>query len=165
MSEEREDGDRGEREGEDTQTLSLSSGTHRIYTTVSPKMKTEYLGLSCENRGTCVCVSEDREHGEGVGVHPTLLTDTRRRVISLAENAVRMPGVEFREPRNLCVCVRKECGHGDGVGVHGTVTLLTDTRRRVVSLVENTVRMSGVELRKPRNLCVCEVVERPVSEK
>ncbi len=30
MSDEREDGDRGEREGEDTQALSLSSGTHRI---------------------------------------------------------------------------------------------------------------------------------------
>ena len=30
MIEEREDGERGEREGEDTQVLSLSSGTHRI---------------------------------------------------------------------------------------------------------------------------------------
>ncbi len=30
MSEEREDGERGEREGEGTQALSLSSGTHRI---------------------------------------------------------------------------------------------------------------------------------------
>ena len=30
VSEEREDGERGEREGEGTQALSLSSGTHRI---------------------------------------------------------------------------------------------------------------------------------------
>ena len=30
VSEDREDGERGEREGEDTSTLSLSSGTHRI---------------------------------------------------------------------------------------------------------------------------------------
>ena len=50
-----------------------------------------------------MCVSEERGHGEGAGAHPTLLTDTRRRVVSLAENAGRMPGVEMREPRNLCV--------------------------------------------------------------
>ena len=31
VSEEREDEERGEREGEDTQALSLSSGTHRIH--------------------------------------------------------------------------------------------------------------------------------------
>ena len=42
------------------------------------------------------------------------------------------------------VCVSKECGHGDGVGV--------DTK--------NTDRMSGVELREPRNLCVREIKER-----
>jgi hypothetical protein len=65
-----------------------------------------------------MCVSEEREdgerrereggHGEGAGAHATLLTDTRRRVISLAENADRIPGVELRKPRNLCrhcVCV------------------------------------------------------------
>ena len=39
MSEEREDEERGEREGEDTQGLSLSSGTHRIHNSLS-----EYAG-------------------------------------------------------------------------------------------------------------------------
>jgi hypothetical protein len=52
-----------------------------------------------------VCVNKECGHGEGVGTHPTLLTDTRRRVVSLAENVDRIPEVEFREPRNLCVCV------------------------------------------------------------
>ena len=37
---------------------------------------------------------EDLGHGKGVGDHDALLTDTRRRVVSLAENAVRIPGVE-----------------------------------------------------------------------
>ena len=92
-------------------------------------------------------------YGEGAGANATLLTDTRRRVVSLVENAGRMPGVEFREPRNLCVREEKECGHGEGSGVYST--LLTDTRRRVVSLVENTGRIPGVEFREPRNLCVC----------
>ena len=91
-----------------------------------------------------MCVSEERGHGEGAGAHATLLTDTRRRVVSLAENAGRMPVVELREPRNLCVCVSKECGHGEGACADAT--LLTDTRRRVVSLAENAGRMPGVEL-------------------
>jgi len=52
-----------------------------------------------------------------VGVYGALLTETRRRVVSLAENAVRMPGVEFREPRNLCTCVSEECEHGEGTGL------------------------------------------------
>ena len=65
MIEDREDGERGEREGEVTQALSLSSGIHRIQN-------------------------------------------------SLAEHTGRLPGVELREPRNLCVCVSKECGHGEG---------------------------------------------------
>ena len=38
----------------------------------------------------------------------------RRRVVGLAENAGRMPGVELLKPRNLCVCVsdpqRGACG-------------------------------------------------------
>ena len=68
-------------------------------------MKVKCLGLSYENRGTCVCVSE--EGGEG-GVNATLLTNTRRKVVSLAENAVRMPGFELRKPRNLCTCVSEE---------------------------------------------------------
>jgi hypothetical protein len=58
-------------------------------------------------RNLCVCVSEESGYGEGAGAHATLLTDTRRRVVSLAENADRMPGVELRKPRNLCVCVSK----------------------------------------------------------
>ena len=35
VSEEGEDEDRGEREGEDTQGLSLSSGTHRIHNSLA----------------------------------------------------------------------------------------------------------------------------------
>jgi hypothetical protein len=35
VSEEREDGDRGEREEEVTETLSLSSGTHRIHNSLA----------------------------------------------------------------------------------------------------------------------------------
>ena len=89
--------------------------------------------------------------------------DTRRRVVSLAENAVRLTGVELREPRNLCVCVSEDRGHGEGVCAH--TTLLTDTRRRVVSLAENAGTLPGVELREPRNLCVCVSEERAVSEK
>ncbi len=61
-----------------------------------------------------MCVNEERGYGEGVGEQATLLTDTRRRVVSLAENAVRMPGVELREPRNLCACVSEDLGHGEG---------------------------------------------------
>ena len=43
-------------------------------------------------------MSEDLGHGEGAdraGVHVTLLTDTRRRVVSLVENEGRLPGVEL----------------------------------------------------------------------
>ncbi len=68
-----------------------------------------------------MCVSEERGHREGAGAHTTFLTYTRRRVVSLAENAGRMPGVELREPRNLCVCVSKECGDGEGVCAHATI--------------------------------------------
>ena len=35
MSEEREDGERGERQGEGTQALSLSSGTHRRHNSLA----------------------------------------------------------------------------------------------------------------------------------
>ena len=80
-----------------------------------------------EPRNLCVCVSEECGHGEGVGAHPTLLTDTRRRVVSLTENTGRIPGVEFREPRNLCVCVRKECGHGEGADAHATLLTVGNT--------------------------------------
>jgi hypothetical protein len=50
----------------------------------------------------CVRESEECGYGEGVGAHTTLVTDTRRRVVSLVENSGRMPGVELWEPRNLC---------------------------------------------------------------
>jgi len=49
-----------------------------------------------------VCVNEDLGHGEGVGAHATLVTDTRRRVVSLAENAGRIPGVD-----RVSECIRK----------------------------------------------------------
>ena len=105
-------------------------------------------------------MSEEGGHGECACAHATLLTDTRRRFISLAENAGKMPGVELREPRNLCACVSEEGGQGDA-----HATLLTDTRRQVVSLAENAGRMPGVELREPRNLCACVSEDRAVSEK
>jgi uncharacterized membrane protein YqjE len=152
VSEEGEDREQGEREGEGTQGLSLSSGTHRIHNSLTENAD-RMPGVELrEPRNLCVCVSEECGYGEGVGVLDTLITDTRRRVVSLAENSVRMPGVELREPRNLCVCESEECGHGEGVGVLDT--LITFTRRRVVSLAESAVRMSGVDLREPRNLCV-----------
>ena len=59
MIEEHEDGERGEREGEAMQTLSLSSGTHRIHNSL-----TEYEGRLPvvefrEPRNLCdVCVCE-----------------------------------------------------------------------------------------------------------
>ena len=63
MSEEREDEERGEREGEDTQALSLASGTHRIHNSLA-----EHAGRMPgfelrEPRNLCVCVSEERGHG------------------------------------------------------------------------------------------------------
>ncbi len=61
------------------------------------------------------------------------------------------------------MCVSEERGYEEGPCTH--VTLLTDTGRRVVSLVENTDRIPGVDLRKPRNLCVRESEESVVSEK
>ena len=103
MSEELEDGERGEREGEGTQALSLSSGTHRIHNSLTEHACRLPVVELREPRNLCVCVSKECGHGEGAGAHATLLTDTRRRVISLAENAGRMPGVEFRKPRNLRV--------------------------------------------------------------
>ncbi len=108
MSEEREDGERGEREGEGTQALSLSSGTHRIQNSLAENAG-RMPGVELrEPRNLWVCVSKECGHGEGAGAHATLLTDTRRRVVSLAENAGRLPGVELREPRNLCVCVSED---------------------------------------------------------
>ena len=49
-----------------------------------------------------MCVREDLGHGKGAGAHATMLTDTRRRVVSLAENTDRMPGVELREQCRYC---------------------------------------------------------------
>ena len=125
VREEREDGDRGEREGEDKQTLSLSSGTHRIHNSLVEDAGRLPVVEFREPRNLCVCVTQDRGNGEVTGPHDTLLTDTRRRVVSLTENTVRMSGVEFREPRNLCVCVIVERGYGEGVYVHTDYILLS----------------------------------------
>ena len=63
VSEEREDEERGEREGEDTQTLSLSSGTHRIHNSLADHAG-RMPGVELrEPRNQCVCVSEERGHG------------------------------------------------------------------------------------------------------
>jgi hypothetical protein len=105
VSEERGDGERGEREGEDTQALSLSSGTHRIQNSLTEHGGRLPVVELREPRNLCVCVTEERGHGEGAVAHPTLLTDTRRRVVSLAENAGRMPGVELREKVRYHFCV------------------------------------------------------------
>ena len=72
-----------------------------------------------EPRNLCACVNEECGHGEAAGAHATLLTDTRRRVVSFAENAGRMPGVGLREPMHLCACVSKEGGDREGAGEVG----------------------------------------------
>ena len=62
-SEEREDGEREEREGEGTQSLSLSSGTHRIHNSLAEHAD-RMPGVELrEPRNLCVCVSEERGHG------------------------------------------------------------------------------------------------------
>jgi hypothetical protein len=83
MSEESEGRDQGEREGEDTEGLSLSSGTHRIHNSLTEHGDRFAVVELREPRNLCVCVSEDLGYGEGAGEHTTLLTDTRRRVVSL----------------------------------------------------------------------------------
>ena len=95
MSEGREDGGRGEREGSGTEVLSLSSGTHRIHSSLTEHEGRLLVVEFREPRNLCVCVSEDRGYGERAGAHVTLLTDTRMRVVSLSENTGRMPGVEL----------------------------------------------------------------------
>ena len=106
MSEEREDGERGERKGEGTEALSLSSGTHRIQNSFTEHAVRLTVVEFREPRNLCVCVSEERGHGEGAGVQATLLTDTRRRVVSLAENAGRIECLGLScENRGTCVCV------------------------------------------------------------
>ncbi len=67
MSEECEDGEWGEREGEGTQTLSLSSGTHRIHNSLAEHADRLTVVELREPRNLCVCVSEERGHGEGAG--------------------------------------------------------------------------------------------------
>ena len=57
----------GEREGEGTQALSLLSGTQWIHNSLA-----EHAGRMPgvelrEPRSLCVCVSEERGHGEGAG--------------------------------------------------------------------------------------------------
>ena len=67
----------GEREGEGSQGLSLSSGTHRIHNSLAEHAD-RLPGVELrEPRNLCVCVSEDLGHGEGAGTYGTLLTDTR----------------------------------------------------------------------------------------
>ena len=56
MSEEREDGERGEREGEDKKTLSLSSGTHRIHNSLVEYVDRLPVVELREPRNLCVCV-------------------------------------------------------------------------------------------------------------
>jgi hypothetical protein len=87
VSEESEDREQGEREGEDTQGLSLSSGKHRIHNSLVDHVDRLHEVEFREPRNLCVCESEDLRDGEGVGTYVTLLTDTRRSVVSLAENA------------------------------------------------------------------------------
>ena len=56
MSEERENRERGEREGEGTQALSLSSGTHRIQNSLAENAG-RLPGVELrEPRNLCVCV-------------------------------------------------------------------------------------------------------------
>ena len=68
VSEEREDGERGEREGEGTQPLSLSSGTHRIHNSLAGYADRLPVVELREPRNLCVCVNEERGHGQGPGV-------------------------------------------------------------------------------------------------
>ena len=77
--------------------------------------------------------------------------------------------VEFRKPRNLFVCVNEEREDGERGEREGEVTqtlsLSSGTHRIHNSLVEYTHRLSVVEFREPRILCVCVSEERVVSEK
>jgi hypothetical protein len=50
----------------------------------------------------CVCVIEDLGHGEGAGAHVIPLTDTRRRVVSLTENA-RLWVMSRGDPPRACL--------------------------------------------------------------
>ena len=59
VSEEREDGERGEREGEGTETLSLSSGTHRIQNSLADLGGRLSVVELREPRNLCVCVNEE----------------------------------------------------------------------------------------------------------
>ncbi len=69
VSEECEDREQGEREGEDTQGLSLSSGTHSIHNSLDEHEDRLPVVELREPRKLCVCVSEDLGHGEGAGAH------------------------------------------------------------------------------------------------
>jgi hypothetical protein len=102
VNEEREDGERGEREGEGTQALSLSSGTHRIHNSLAEHADRFPVVELREPRNLCVCVIEDLGHGEGAGAHAILPTDTRRRVVSLAENA-RLWVMSRGDPPRACL--------------------------------------------------------------
>ena len=59
VSEEREDGDRGERDGEGTQSLSLSSGTHRIHNSLAEHADRLPVVELREPRNLYVCGKKD----------------------------------------------------------------------------------------------------------
>ena len=63
VSEECEDGEWGEREGEGTETLSLSSGTHRIHNSLTEHVDRLPVVEFREPRNLCVCVSKECGHG------------------------------------------------------------------------------------------------------
>jgi hypothetical protein len=76
--------------------------------------------------------------------------------ISLAE-------VELRKPRNLFVCVSEERdeerGEREGEDTQ-SLSLSSGTHRIHNSFAEHAGRMPGVELREPRNQCVCVIEDR-----
>ena len=67
--EEREDGERGEREGEGTQALPLSSGTPRIHNSLADHTDRLPVVVFREPRNLCVCVNKARGHGKGAGAN------------------------------------------------------------------------------------------------
>ena len=80
VSKEREDGERGEREGEGKQALSLSSGTNRLHNSLAEQAGRLTVVELREPRNLCACVSEDLGHGEGVIGVPSKLRVIRRSV-------------------------------------------------------------------------------------
>ena len=72
---------------------------------------------------------------------------------------ISLPEVELWKPRNLFVCVSEECedgerGEREGEGTQA-LSLSSGTHRIQNSLAEHAGRLPVVELREPRNMCVC----------